>query len=94
MRHHLKSIERQVGVTPDLLKPVPFPQILEFVWCDFLELNDARTSNGYSMNPVSFTELDAWNRLVKKDITAQEISIIKQLDGVFLHHYQQKQADK
>jgi hypothetical protein len=88
------SIERQTGVKPPQLEPVPIPPTLEYLWLDFLELNDARTSNGYSMNPITFTELDAWNRLARKRITAQEISIIKQLDGVFLQHCQQQQADK
>ena len=94
LRHHLESVERQTGVTPEQLNLVPFPETLEFIWRDFLELNDARTSNGYTLNAISYTEIDAWNRLMNKSITAQEISIIKRLDGVFLAHYQQQQADK
>ena len=94
LRHHLESVERQTGLTPEQLIPVPFPETLEFIWRDFLELNDARTSNGYSLNPLSYTEIDAWKRLMNKTVTAQEIIIIKQLDGVFLTHYQKQQAEK
>ena len=94
MRRHLEAVHRQTGIMPEALYPVLLPATLEYIWHYFFELNDARTSNGYTMNPISFTELDAWNRLAKKDITTQEISIIKQLDGVFLKHYQTKQADK
>ncbi len=94
LRHHLESVERQTGVTPEQLEPVPFPETLEFIWRDFHELNNGRTSNGYTLNPISYTELDAWNRLTNKAVTAQEIDIIKQLDGVFLTHYQKQQAEK
>jgi len=94
LRHHLESIERQTGVKPEQLESLPFPETLEFNWLDFLELNRARTSNGYTANPISYTELDAWNRLTNKNITAQEINIIKQLDDVFLNHYQQQAAKK
>ena len=94
LRHHLEALQRNTGVTPEQLISVPFPETLEFIWRDFLELNDARTSNGYTVNPISFTELDAWNRLMNKQVTAQEISIMKQLDAVFMNHYQKQQADK
>ena len=94
LRHHLEALQRQTGVTPEQLISVPFPETLEFIWRDFLELNDARTSNGYTLNAISFTELDAWNRLMNKQVTAQEISIMKQLDAVFMNHYQKQQADK
>jgi hypothetical protein len=65
---------------------------LEFVWRDFLELNDARTSNGYSLNAISYTEIDAWNRLMNKNISSEDIVIIKKLDSIFLQHYQKQQA--
>lgn len=94
LRHHLESIEKQTGITPELLKAAPFPETLEYLWRDFIELNNARTSNGYTLNPISFIEIDAWNRLMNKRVTAQEISILKQLDAVFMNHYQQQQADK
>ena len=94
LRDHLESVERQTGITPDQLKPLPFPEALEYIWRDFLELNDARTSNGYTLNPISYSELDAWNRLTNKQATTQDIGVIKMLDTVFLRHYQQQQADK
>ena len=92
LRHHLESLQRNTGITPEQLEPVPFPETLEFIWRDFHELNNGRTSNGYTLNPISYTELDAWNRLMNKQVTAQEISIMKQLDAVFMHHYQKQQA--
>lgn len=64
------------------------PDTLEYIWRDFLELNDARTSNGMSINPISYTEIDAWKRLMNKQVTAQDIELIKRLDAVFMHHYQ------
>ena len=94
LRHHLEALQRQTGVTPEQLIPVPFPETLEFIWRDFHELNNDRTSNGYTLNPISYTELDAWSRLTNKAVTAQEIDIIKQLDAVFLNHYQKQQAEK
>jgi hypothetical protein len=39
--------------------------------------------------PLSFSDIDAWNRLMDKRISSQDVGIIKQLDTVFLNHYQQ-----
>lgn len=90
LRDHLESVERQTGITPDQLKPLPFPGALEYIWRDFVELSDERTT----LNPISYTELEAWNRLTNKQATTQEIGVIKMLDTVFLRHHKQQQADK
>lgn len=62
--------------------------MFEYLWSDFLELNDKRTNNGYTVNPISFQEIDAWSRITKTKITSNDVRIINKLDSIFLEHYQ------
>lgn len=70
------------------------PSSLEYVWVDFLELNSARTESMSGPSAISYLEISAWNGLMNKKITANEVGIIKRLDFVFMQHYQKKQAEK
>lgn len=70
------------------------PETMEFIWLDFLELNNARTSNGYTLNPISYQELYAWTQLTGKRLKAHEIGIIKMLDITFLNYHNKQQKLK
>lgn len=94
IREHLTSIWNQTGVKPEALEPLPFPELLTDVWGYFLELHNARTSNGFGINPISFTEIDAWARLTNKPVSPGDINIIRQLDNIFLKHNAKEQDKK
>jgi hypothetical protein len=51
-----------------------------------MDLHSARGSNGFGINPLSYTEIDAWNRITCAGLTAQEVKIIKRLDMIYLAH--------
>jgi len=54
------------------------------VWNWYCELSAARTSNGFGLNPISYTEIDAWVRLLRIDVVPWEIRVIKNLDSMYL----------
>jgi hypothetical protein len=93
LNDHLKSLWRQTGRKPDQLERVEFPPLMRAVWSHFLELNNARTSNGFGANPLTYAEIYAWNNLTGANVSADDVRIIKQLDNVYLH-YQAQQTKK
>lgn len=56
------------------------PEVFSLVWKDFRNLDSARTSNGYSANPISFTEIEAYCRTMQIELQPWEIEIIKIFD--------------
>ena len=66
---------------------------MERVWGWFIELNGARTSNGFGANPITYSEISAWRELTGAETTPGDIDAIKQLDRVYLTH-QAKKLDK
>lgn len=78
---------------PDKLKQAELPELLEHCWQDFLELNNTRSSNGFGLNAITFTEIDCWKRLLSKPITTHDIEVIKAIDNVYLS-YQAERVKK
>lgn len=84
LRFHLEKVYQRTGVMPELLKQGKCPELFEYCWQDFLELNSTRTSNGFGLNAITYNEIDCWARLLNKPITANDIDVIKQIDNVYL----------
>ena len=60
------------------------PLELEQVWRWYCELGSARTSNGFGLNPLSYTEIKAYADLTGVRMTPWEITLLKRLDTVTL----------
>lgn len=58
------------------------PAEVEHIWRWYCDLGGARTSNGFGLNPLSFTEIQAYADLTGVRMTPWEVSIIKRLDMV------------
>lgn len=94
LRYHLEQVYRMTGEMPDRLKPVDCPDWLIYIWHDFLELNQSRGSNGFVANPISYQEIDCWNRLTGKAVTQFEVDTIKMIDSIYLDYQSKRMADK
>lgn len=85
MRDHLENVHRQTGKMPaQLIPPVDMPEFLNYLWQWFCSLSGGR---GYTENgpmPLSFSEIQAWAHLTKTDLSAWEVSALKQIDQAFL----------
>lgn len=77
-RDPAKRAEREA----DLACP-PFPDALGHVWAAFCRLSARRGSNGFSINPISWPDIDAYVRHSKMPLAPWEIRIIEELDDLF-----------
>jgi hypothetical protein len=83
---HLHALWRQTGVKPAQLEIQEFPELFRPLWEGFVELCHARSSHGFGPNPLSFSEIKAWDDLTGAGLSPFDTKIIKQLDRVFLSH--------
>jgi len=84
-REHLEQVEKQTGVKPEALRnPHKFPRLLHHIWSAFLRLNSARTSGFSGPNPLTYTEMKAWQELTRTPLQARDFETIKRLDGVYM----------
>lgn len=60
-----------------------FPHGLEHVWQWFGELDSTRQS-GMAANPITYTEIDAWDRLTRRGASEFEVSCLRALDELRL----------
>jgi len=70
---------------------IKLPEGMELVWGYFIQLHNARTSSGFGSNPISYSEIQAWNNLTDSGVTTMDVKIIKRLDIVYLNHQAEKQ---
>lgn len=55
---------------------------LEYLWRTFRRLARRRTSNGFSSNPITWPDIDAFVRRSKFALTPWEVEIIEDLDDI------------
>ena len=57
---------------------------MEYIWAVFLQLHSARSSNGYSANPIPYSEIVAWCALTRVRLAPWEIATLRSVDLAFL----------
>lgn len=87
-RAHLTAAWAAMGGTPetrpsDLDPPCDFPYQLQEAWDWFLSLSQARGSNGYGPNPITYLDLQAWATMTGNKPSAREVELIMSLDMAF-----------
>lgn len=94
VREHLEQIRRQTGARPALLEDEPLiPIACRHVWEWFQALAAARGGNGFGPNPLSYTEIDAYTRLIGVRITGQEITWLRMLDSLYLQNWSETRTN-
>lgn len=63
-------------------------------WQFFLKLHSKRGSNGFGVNPLSYTEIKAFFDLNKIYPTHYELELIEQFDNVAMEVYSKQQQEK
>lgn len=90
----LLSVERQTGRTPaELQNLVECPSELLYLWDWFLQLNNKRQS-GMSINSISWSDTDAFFRLIDIQPTQEELNILSKLDNIALKHFSEQQKEE
>lgn len=92
LRETLLAVQKMTGrPQPELLNPPELPQGAYYVWSWFLKLNSSRGSNGFGVNPLSYTEMKCFFDLEGVVPTDWELEILKKLDAVAIESYAKSQ---
>lgn len=98
MRSKLESVAKQTGrEVPELENLLEVPDTMKFLWMYFIDLHNSRGSNGFGVNCISYTEIDAYFRLMDIKPAEWEIQVIKRLDNLAMKiqsEESEKQAKK
>ena len=95
LRKHLESIWRQTGRKPKELKNlIELPQSCYLVWKYFLDLNNARGSNGFSVNPISYTDIMNYFFLMDVSPNPEEVDLIRQFDNKYMEVTSRESTEK
>ena len=60
------------------------------IWSWFLEVSSSRSSNGFSLNPISYSEIESWSRFAGITIESWELKALKRIDLEFLNSQHKK----
>lgn len=73
-----------------------FPASMMYQWSYFIALHNKRSSNGFGINPISYTEMQAYFNLIGYRPEEWEIDLISKLDSTVLqvHSEQQEKESK
>lgn len=80
----LAHIEATTGRRPAELDGPPVPPQVTHILEWFFELSSARTGNGFGPNPLTWTDFDAWARLMNRVVRPWEIEMLRALDRCYL----------
>lgn len=79
------SVWRQTGVKPKELEDMlEFPQDMMQVWKFFIDLHNGRSGNGFSANPISYSDIYSYFQLIGIEPHDWEIDVIRKLDMIAL----------
>lgn len=83
----------RTGVRPQELDDlVELPESCYGAWKAFVELHDARGSNGFGINPISYTDILAYCTLTQNQLDPWEVDLVRAFDreAMKAHHEQMK----
>jgi hypothetical protein len=94
LRDALLSAYNQGGpLHPDLQGP-PLPPEIEHVWRWFDDLQSARGNSGFGLNPLSYSELQAWATMTHCAPTPFEVRLLKDLDLLYLAEMSRRSSEQ
>lgn len=77
-----RNAERRAEFQAELECP-PLPEALAYLWQTFCRLH-ARRASGFSVNPISWSDIDAFMRRAGVRLAPWEVRIIEQIDDAYL----------
>lgn len=84
----MQSVWRQTGIRPKEFEDlIELPDCCFQVWKWFIDLHNTRGSNGFGINPISFTEIKAYFDLLDIKPEEWELTLIKRFDNEALSAY-------
>ncbi len=84
-----------IPLAPDVqeyLAPAPdLPMEGFYLWQWFADLHACRTSSGFGLNPITFTEIQSWASLYRIPVSIWEVNILRKLDNTWLNEHGRQQ---
>lgn len=71
----------------------PFPTRYAYIWEMFLSLHTGRSYHEGGPNPLSWSDIGAWDRLLHVGLKDWEIRAIKALDALWLRTLNEDRKD-
>lgn len=68
------------------------PEAGRVLWRVFIRLSEARAYSPIGPNPISFSEIDAWCRLMNVPLQPHHVSILRAMDVVWIDQFYARQA--
>lgn len=85
------SVWNQTGIKPkELDNLIELPEEHYEIWGWFATLNESRSSNGYGLNPITYSDILAFFTLIQIQPHEWEVHLIKRLDREVLGVYAKK----
>lgn len=85
MIDHLLQAERMTGRTPQVLLGAPScPAGCEELWRIFGELHSCRGNSGFGPTRITYTDLDAFQRVSGTTLKPWELEAIRRADAAYL----------
>lgn len=92
MLEHLQAIERQTGVTPQMLVDAPsLPEGCEELWRIFNELHACRAWP-YGPQRITYADIDAFQRVSGVSLQPWERDAIRRADAAYLTDWNERNA--
>lgn len=94
LRKHLQAAWRASGIKPDELCNLPvIPELAKYLWDYFIELHNRRTNYGWGHVPLTFIEIDAWERKTRRTLDPWELKALLEIDGAYMASIPKKTED-
>jgi hypothetical protein len=87
LRAKLESARNQGAPVTELDDLVDLPETMTYIWLYFSDLHNARTSSGFGINPLQYSDIFAYFALYSIAPVDWEIRAIKKLDSIALSEY-------
>lgn len=88
------AVWERTGRKPAKLANAPaMPKGCGRLWADFLELSHCRGSTQSGAMPITFADLDSWQRVRRVRLEAWEVDAIRRADMAFLKAFAVKRDD-
>lgn len=95
LRDQLEVVYKTTGVKPvELEPPCELNELFVDAWKFFLDLHNSRTSNGFGLNAISYTEISNYFNLIQITPQSWEIELIKLFDNTALQVIHSNQEKK
>jgi len=92
---HLLAVEEKSGQTPQVLLDAPAcPPGCEELWRIFGELHSCRGNNGFGPTRITYSDLDAFQRVSGIVLQPWELDAIRAADRAFLNDWAARQPKR